>query len=74
MILYFAGSEPKSSRQILSSVGVKNVLISFFHFRDRTGERIKELLSTFDRVFLDSGGFSARIKGVPIEVEDYKNY
>lgn len=74
MKLYFAGAEPKSLREILREEGVKNILVSFFYLKDKDGEKMREISSRFESVFLDSGGFSAITRDVPISVEKYRDY
>lgn len=74
MKAYFAGAEAKLLREELKRAGVRNILLSFYYFNDKNGEKMREVSRQFDSVFLDSGGFSARVRGVEISVEDYRDY
>ena len=67
MKIYFAGTESKKTTALLKGLGVKYFLTSFFHIN-------KWHFDKQDDVILDSGGFSARIRGVPINVYDYVKF
>jgi hypothetical protein len=70
--MYFAGSEPKGFFEALQTEGVKNVLVSAFSMNYKKGlEKHNEI---FDKIFLDSGGYSARTRGVIVKVDDYAKY
>lgn len=74
MILYFAGSEPKKYRSILKDCKVENILLSYFYFKSKAKERLDTISKEFKNVFLDSGGFTARTKGKPIDIKEYKDF
>jgi hypothetical protein len=67
MIIYFAGTS-KNTLPLLKKNKVKNFLISYYY------SKTKWLFEKKDNVLLDSGGFTARIQGVNIDVKDYANY
>lgn len=70
MRLYYAGSEPKQSFETLVRLGVKSFLYSFYSTNGKP-------FHSYDKqynVFLDSGGFVARTRGVEISVVDYADY
>ena len=67
MKIYFAGTEGKKNVKMLKKIGCKHFLTSFYHLSKWRFE--KE-----DDVMLDSGGFSARIRGVEINIKDYVDF
>ena len=70
MKIYLAGADGGSIYiEALKRAGVKNRLESFYSL----GGRPSMHLSMFDYL-LDSGGFVARTKGVPIKIEEYARY
>lgn len=71
MILFFAGTEPKDYRDILLQKGVKSMLQSFYSLGCGKGEPANREVENF---LLDSGGFSARIHGLDIDIKQYANY
>lgn len=70
MIMYFAGGE--FWKDLLRNSNVKNTLCSAYGVKYRGDMR--EYHNIFDRVLLDSGGYTARMQGVEIEVEKYAKY
>lgn len=58
MLLFYAGAE--SMTRILRENKAENVLATFYYLRHKSDKKTEELLSTFPRVFLDSGAFSFR--------------
>ena len=72
MIMYFAGAEGKTSYELLKKCGVKDILVSAYSLRYK--KDLTTHTEKFKRVFLDSGGYSARIRGVIIDVKEYANY
>lgn len=71
MILFFAGSEPKKYREILHEGGAENALQSFFSLGIGRQEPCNK---EFRNYLLDSGGFSARMRDVEIDVRKYAEY
>lgn len=58
MNLFFAGAE--SMTRILRENKAENVLATYYYLRHKGEKKVEQLLSTFPRVFLDSGAFSFR--------------
>ena len=69
MKIYFAGGEGGSYNKILLREGVKNRLESFFYLK-KEPPSVRE----FQSHLLDSGGYTARVKGVEIGVETFAAY
>ena len=69
MKIYFAGD---AYDDILAGCGVKNVLKSAYYLDYK--KSLKELKSRFPSLLLDSGGFTARTRGVKVSVSQYANY
>ena len=67
MKLYFAGGENESHKIKLDTCKVEKVLQSYYYLRGRSPQKYKDVL-------LDSGGFTARIKGVEIDVKEYAGF
>jgi len=65
MKLYFAGAEAGEFTDLLNETGIECVLFSYYYL-----ENPKDL-KKFDDVFLDSGGYTARVQGEEISVEEY---
>ena len=72
MIMYFAGAEPENFNKLLHDCNVQNILVSAYSLNYK--KDLKLYKKRFDNVLLDSGGFSARVRGVEIKVKDYANY
>lgn len=71
MRLLFAGSEPKKYRNILLKAGAQNGLESYWSL----GQKVKPAQEDWPGLYLlDSGGFSARVRGVKISVKEYAQY
>jgi len=70
MKMYFAGGE--SWKDLLRNSNVKNILCSAYGVKYRGDMR--DYHNIFDRVLLDSGGYTARMKGTEVVVEKYANY
>jgi hypothetical protein len=68
MRLFFAGAENARSHALLVKAGVRNFLVSYY------GLKNKPISDLNGNIFLDSGGFSARIKGAVISVDEYGKY
>jgi hypothetical protein len=69
MIIYLAGAE--GNQKALAQAKIKNLLMSYYSLKDKPLDKYD---LTGKSVFLDSGGFVARTKGVEISVEDYARY
>lgn len=67
MKLHFAGAESKSWDQLRINCGVRKFLQSYFYLKKHKPLTSMDLL-------IDSGGFTARTKGVEISVEKYANF
>jgi len=67
MKLYFAGTEPGYHRELLQGSGVKNYLGSFFYLKEFPYRKEDDFL-------LDSGGYTARKSGKPINIKDYIDF
>jgi hypothetical protein len=73
--IYFAGSENKTHRKTLLEAGVRNILMSYYYLsKSKTSLKDIKKETTEVSVFLDSGGFVARNKGVPIDVVAYAKF
>lgn len=70
ILFYYAGAENKKHYPRLEKMGVKNYLFSFYFLDEASALAIKPEHD----VFLDSGGFSARKYGAPIDVYKYAEY
>tara|TARA_Y100000310_G_C20460874_1_gene705297 strand:- start:85 stop:834 length:750 start_codon:yes stop_codon:yes gene_type:complete len=70
MIMYFAGGE--CHHKSLYKWGTKNILVSAYGLGYKRD--ITEINKKFDKVLLDSGGYTARMKGISIKVKDYAKY
>ena len=78
--LLFAGCESQEFRDGLYRVGVRHILLSFYHaykwLRKWPLQKLQEEFAKFDFVFLDSGGFSvhqAKKEGKDLKM-DLKEY
>lgn len=69
MKLYFAGSETGHFEDIAYDAGARNFLYSYFYLKDNATQlwELKEKNPDVN-IFVDSGGYSARKKGVNIDV------
>lgn len=63
MKLYFAGAE--AFTELMKEIDIKSPLFSYYYLDER------ENLKKFDDIFLDSGGFTARVRREKIYVEEY---
>ena len=71
MKIFFAGGEPRQYHKILTDAGIENRLQSFFSLGlGKNPPSNKE----FKHFLLDSGGFSARMSGVKINIQDFITY
>jgi len=74
MIIFYAGAEANVYNDILLKNGRKNRLISYYAVKGKGNQELLNIFKNFDRIFLDSGGFSARVKGVEINVSEYGDF
>lgn len=74
MRLFFAGAQ--SFPKEIAEANVKNVLNSFFDLKDNKDIEgfLKKKYPTVKDIFLDSGGFVARMHGKSISIEDYGQF
>tara|TARA_R100001530_G_scaffold119534_2_gene86713 strand:+ start:814 stop:1596 length:783 start_codon:yes stop_codon:yes gene_type:complete len=67
MKLYFAGIT-QTDYQVLKKLKVKNFLMSYYYVKN------KWFFNEDDNVLLDSGGYTARMQGVEIDVKKYAEF
>lgn len=65
--MFLAGAEPVEYQKCLKAVGVPNVLQSYFYLSDRK----HSLYGHAKNLLIDSGGYTARVKGVPIDADEF---
>lgn len=71
MIIYLSGFRPEHFYKIGRPAGVKHWLYSFFTLSDgMLGNRKQE----GDKIFVDSGGYTARIRGKKIDIKEYAEF
>lgn len=75
MRVFLAGMDEKVYRNVALEKGYKNILISYFHSFSKSGvvDTRQQDLKNFD-VFLDSGGYTARVRGINIDIDKYANF
>ena len=71
MIIYLSAFEPKRYYELGLRNNISSYLYSFFTVK---GETLIERYNSKYNIFIDSGGYSARVKGVTISVEDYAKF
>lgn len=71
MKILLAGCEPLKYREIFQKVGIENALQSFWFLGQGKQAPAQD---EFKFYLLDSGGYSARVRGVEIDVKDYARY
>ena len=74
MKIFLAGAETSPYGNVLRKVGISNVLMSFFTIGNRNKARIINTLSGFKNIFMDSGGFTARVRGKDIDIHKYAKF
>ena len=77
MNIYFAGADTEQVREILHDAGVKKILMSYYTltcYGTKKTFQNNNLPAWIDSFLLDSGGFSARIHGYSIKVEDLATF
>lgn len=72
--IYFAGTEPKNYRVALKEQGVESILQSYWSLGGGGSNPKAPNNKDFDYYLLDSGGYSARIRGIEIDVKAYADY
>lgn len=70
MICYFSGFRPNNFYETAKKVGIKNYLYSFHDLR----MDLKERYQPDYKIFIDSGGYSARKRGVKINIAQYADF
>ena len=65
MRLYFAGAENKVTYSNLEEVGVDFILLSYYYLRNKKHHH------NWNKIFLDSGGYSVRISKKKIDRQKY---
>ena len=71
MLMYFAGAEVETHRELLFNNNVGSVLCSAFGLNYK---RSMNSYRKFQNILLDSGGYTARMQNVQIDVKDYANF
>ena len=78
MRLYYAGIHAKQFEGVLDDLGYKDILISYFFLTgNSTAKRIENterLKKKGYNIFMDSGGFSARVSDAEISLDEYKDF
>ena len=74
MLIYLAGMESNENRQVAYEVGNRNFLMSYFYLENKCVAEMFPYATEKVNVFLDSGGYTARKKGVKINLDDYIQY
>ena len=72
MLIYFAGAENLTHKTSLVEHRVKNVLCSAWGFNEY--RKKMEGYEDFDNILMDSGGYTARIQGIDVDVNAYANF
>jgi len=73
MKIYFAGSENTTHFRELKKYNVKHYLCSYWYIEGNRSTDGKWIFNNED-IMLDSGGFTARIRGVEIDVKRYARF
>ncbi len=71
MIMYFSGFGPGHFYDKAKELDIKHYLYSFYNFQKK---ELKERYSSEYKIFIDSGGYSARVKGIKIDIMAYINF
>lgn len=75
---YFpSGADASENMMILDSTNYPDAMLSYYYsFYRKSDDRIKRPISFSERknIFLDSGGFTARIKGIDLDVNEYAKF
>ena len=72
MIFFYAGAN--FFPELIVECGVENVLLSYFYLKDEEDPFSWWKEMGIKKIFLDSGGFTARSKGLTIDVKDYGRF
>lgn len=70
--MFYSGIE--SFPELIKELKIKNILLSYFYLRDKKNPFDKFYKLGIEKIFLDSGGFTARSRGVNIFVKDYGEF
>lgn len=73
MKLYFAGADTKAFIDTLEEAGAKRILTSYYYSVKEKGF-FEELVKRGFKIFLDSGGFTARQYGKEIDIKKYRQF
>lgn len=57
-LILFAGAESTVMQDALYDMGIRNILVSYHYLKKQPKDKIRERLSKFDFVMLDSGAFT----------------
>ena len=71
MIIYLAGGESHINSLLKSDID--NILVSYFYIKTRKPLEIMKI-AKFKNIFLDSGGYTARVKNININIDNYCNF
>ena len=71
-MIYFAGGENPTHKESLAEYGAKNILCSAWGFNKY--RKKMEGYERFDNILMDSGGYTARMKGIEVDVESYAHF
>ena len=71
MILYFAVTT-KDDFEPMESLSQKNVLLSFYYYKNQVKDYIDSHASLYDNILIDSGAFSFYNSGKDIQLSDYE--
>lgn len=73
MTLQFFVASSQKDVDMLKLCKVKNILISFAYM-DKVQEDLSDLSHTFDKIFIDSGAFTAQSKELNLDLDKYIEY
>jgi hypothetical protein len=74
MRIFFAGAETSPYGNVLKRLKAENVLMSFFIVGKKNEKAIIKTLTGYRNIFMDSGGFTARVQGKDIDVHEYAKF
>lgn len=71
---YFVYSGNLQEREIIMELKPPNLLLSYFYFKHKSISEVIEELGYKPNIILDSGAFSAKNKGIILDMDTYQNY
>lgn len=76
MKLYFAAAANKTENEAIIEAGAKNMLYSYYYFNTNSLLPFLEGVMDLDdmNIFIDSGAFSAHVKGIQIPLGNYIDF